>query len=134
MLEAFDVLREIAQVVKWTGLSAGVVLALVALGYFFPFARSFAVVVGLCVLCAYGAGIYCFNKGRADVQAQWNTANAAAAAAAKARDVSIEAELEREFQATKVSPDDTNILAALSAAAASSCQLGPVALRLRQHK
>lgn len=140
----FEILREIERlraeiehISQITGLSIGVLIVLALVIWFDPGLRKAAIRGVIAVATAYLIAIYCYALGAHDVRGQWNAANVAAAAAAKARDAAIEKALEEKYgpqQAAdqKASDDEQDkILAAISAAAGATCQLGADALRLR---
>lgn len=147
MFEALSALaqawREIAHLSAITGLSVGLLAALIALVWFDPDLRGVAIKLGIAVAIAYGSVLFGYRLGAADVTAAWNAANLRAALEAKARDTAIAHELDTAFPPApaatdEVTDDQKDTLAAVAAAAAAAhagpCELGADALRLRQPK
>ncbi len=139
MLETIgSVMREVAHLSELTGLSAGALIGLVALAYFWPPARLLAIQVAVVVVAAYGSGLYCYHLAASDVRAQWAAADAVAAADAKTRDAAIAQKLVADnpaptsAQQQEADTDEAKILGALSGATGGTCQLGADALRLRK--
>lgn len=140
----FEILGDIAQaraqiehLAEATGLSIGLIAALVALAVLDPAVRSFAVRAAILVLLLYGAFIG-GNRVRADDDGTyWQAQIAEAAKARDARDTSVAVTLAADnpaptpAQLQQEQKDEASALAAVSAAAAVPCRLGPDALRLR---
>jgi len=146
MVSVFDVLRELARLSEWTGLSAGMIAGCAALAWFIPTLRTLAIATAITVAAAYGGTLYGNYVGRADVTREWDKANAAAAAIAKAHDQAIAASIHAQYMPQlaalqkqsdqyqqQVKEYERTILGQKSKAAAS-CLLGASALRLRGHK
>lgn len=137
------VAEELRRFSEWTGISIGILVGLIALVWFYPPARSFAIRVGVFTLVIYFALVTGNHLGRADVTAEWNAAKAAAAAAAKQRDVDAQAALDAKYGPIAAQLDQASkerdayeqqLLAAMAKDASGACPLVPAALQLRNHK
>lgn len=73
--------EQVLAVVEWSGLSVGALVALGALAWFVAPLRGFAIVGVLIVAAGWFGTLHGDKVGRADVQAQWDSAKAAAAQA-----------------------------------------------------
>lgn len=140
MLSGFaDIWREILHISEWTGLSAGVIVALAALAYLDPTARSLAIKIAVAVTIAYLSLIYGNHVGRADERAVWVAANAKIAKEAKARDADAAKAAEAKYGPVIAERDRTIINLRLQVQSyartikksAPSCPVGAPALRLR---
>ncbi len=138
MLEVFHI---IAHVAAWTGLSAGMLVALIALAWFVPLARSLAITCAITVAAGYGGLIYGYHTGRADVTKEWDAANARAVAEAVAREAAASAALDAKYQPViaalqRDASDDKRRITEYEKTLKSSarCRLGGAATLLRRHK
>lgn len=141
MLETvFSAWREVLHVSEWTGLSAGMLLGLGALAWFYPPIRTLAITLAVNVACVYGGLLYGNHVGRADAMAQWDAANARAEKDREARDAKIAAELEAKYgpemaamvkKSTDLETLVTSYERQILAQKSGSCQLGDGAIRLR---
>lgn len=142
--EAASAWRELLHISEVTGLSVGVIVALVALALYVPTARRLALEAAALVLVGWLTAIYAYRVGRADVEAEWAAARTAAAAAQTARDRNVAAELDAKYQpliaglqkraddnASQVKAYERKIVALMAGRPAGACQLGADALRLR---
>lgn len=141
---AFQAWREVLHVSEWTGLSVGVLAGLGALAWFVPPARTLAIGAGVAVALGYGGLMYGNHTGRADVQLEWDAANARAKAAAATEDADAQKTLDAKYQpiiaalqkqaddlkrrADRNGNDDSKVVGAM----AGACQLGSAPLRLRK--
>jgi predicted exporter len=82
----WTVLRELAELSAWTGLSVLTIVGCVAVILYVPALRQLAVFGIVGIAAAYGGSILGEINGRGYVRAQWDAANAAAEAARQKRD------------------------------------------------
>jgi hypothetical protein len=134
----FAAWREVLHFSELTSVAVGILAALVALGWFDPASRAFAIRVGLLVILVYGCLIYGLHLGGSDVRAQWNAANVKMAEEEKARDDSAAKATNDQFSPL-IAARDKQILDLQTQVSAyeakisklPSCPLGADALRLR---
>lgn len=82
----FAPLREVLHLGAYSGVALGLLAGLVALVYFDPLLRPWAIRIGILVIVGYALVIFAYHSGASDVRAQWQAAEVRAAAAAQARD------------------------------------------------
>jgi hypothetical protein len=142
VFELFDAIaaawREIAYIGAITGISAGLIVGLIALAWFDPVVRSRAITAAVFAFVLYCGAIFVFHLGAKSVRAQWAAADERAAAQASARDAAIDKKLVADNPPpsaatdTKAKTDEQNALdAVVKAAGGDACKLGAAALRLR---
>jgi hypothetical protein len=129
--------REILHVSELTGLSVGALGVIAFVVWFDPDVRKLAIRFAVLVVYSYLVALFFLHLGAGDVRAEWANDNLRAAGESEARDVGADKTLATDFdpqiQANRkqADSDDHQILADLSAVAATNCELGPRPLRLR---
>lgn len=145
----FAWVRGILHVTEWSGLSIGATAALAALAWYVPLLRKVAIEAAFAVGIGYVALMHGNAVGRADVQAQWDAAKAAAKKARADRDAEIQRDMDARYKPIvaglekraaefkdRADTYERTILPKLAKSqrsnkAASGCELGADALRLR---